>query len=199
MLEELRDEESPYELRVTLIDSEEKNAFALPGGRVLVLTGLLSMCETPDALAGVLAHEIAHVEQRHGIKALTRSLGLVYFAGALVGGGLEELEAAETIAELASGLMILRYSRDAEREADAIAVEKLHGNRRTAAGMVQFFRALREQHESDAASALRWLSTHPLSSERVASLAAAQADASFTPEPWLDAAEWERLTATHRR
>jgi Zn-dependent protease with chaperone function len=192
MLAELVDPQAGFDVSVTLVDEQQPNAFALPGGRIVVFAGLLRLCPSADALAGVLAHEIAHVEQRHGLKHLLRTLGVLYFAGCVVGGGVEEFASAETIGELASGLLVLKHSRDHEREADAIALQKLRRAGRAAAGLHEFFVQC-EQRAPDGMTGLGWLSTHPLTSERIDACAAAGADVGA--RPWLEPDAWASLRA----
>ena len=176
-------------MRVTLVDEDVPNAFALPGGRVIVFAGLLETCPDADALAGVLAHEIAHVEERHGLKHLFRTLGVLYFATGFVGGGIEELATVETIAELSSGLLILRHSREHEREADRLAIEKLAAAGRSATGLIEFLHTF----ESSLEEYTTWISTHPSSGERIERLTRLAGDVRAEPRPWLDEAQWNEL------
>ena len=97
------------------------NAFAAPGGHVVVLSGLIDEAKSGDEVAGVLAHEIAHVIHRHPMESLVRAMGLAVLAEALSGDGL-----GGTAAML---LAVTAYSREAEAEADATAVALLEGSR----------------------------------------------------------------------
>ena len=117
-----------------VLDSDEINAFAAPGGLILVTRGLLQCCETEDELAAVLAHEIGHVEKAHGLRAIkTGRLNsaltiLAVEAGKnLAGEQLAEVTKAfdESINDIATTLMNSGYSRKLEYEADAAAVEIL--------------------------------------------------------------------------
>ncbi len=114
-----------------LLDSDEINAFACPGGLILVTRGLVACCESEDALAAVLAHEIGHVAGRHGLRAikssrLTGALTILAAEGARTFGGediarlTEELEGS--ISDITQTLVSSGYSRDLEREADRAAV-----------------------------------------------------------------------------
>src|SRR6185369_7835860 len=107
-------------LDVAVLEDETVNAFALPGGHVFVLTGLLKKSQSPDEVAGVLAHELGHVVLRHHLRTAMRSLGVGAAASVVLGdtGGLAAL--------LASGSgqpLDLAFSRDQESEADEFAVE----------------------------------------------------------------------------
>ena len=191
MVAELKDPDAGFDVRVTVVDEDHPNAFAAPGGRIVIFSGLLRLCPSPDALAGVLAHEIAHVEERHGLKHLLRSLGVVFFAGCFIGGGVEEFATAETIAELSSGLLILKHSRDHEHEADRIAVDKLKRAGREATGLEQFFTALGKEMPS--MTGMGWVSTHPLTSDRIAEVSRLSGAEDPKARPWLDPEEWRAL------
>lgn len=114
-----------------ILDSDEVNAFAAPGGFILVTRGMLKCCKSEDALAAVLAHEIGHVEARHGLRAikqgrLTSALTVLAAEGAKQFGGedLAELTRAfeGSISDVTSTLMTSGYSRGLESESDAAAV-----------------------------------------------------------------------------
>lgn len=195
MVEELREPGTPFDLRVSLVDVDELNAFALPGGRIFVFRGLLAAAPSADALAGVLAHEIGHVEERHGLKHTMRSIGLLQFAAGAVGGGIDGLEMAETIVELSSGLLILEHSRDHEREADRIAVSKLRRAGRNARGLVEFFEVVRDEG-GDLPASMGWISTHPISSERIEGIEGLAAGQSGQ-RPWMPPGEWATFQARY--
>lgn len=156
--------ESAYRYRWFVAEGDELNAFAAPGGVVVVYAGLLRTAETPEELAGVLAHEIAHAELRHGLRALVKNLGVRALAAAVlgdIGGGL--------LADAAAQLGQLKFSRDAEREADVEGLRRLLRAEVDPQGMVRFFARLATK-PTDSPPAL--LSTHPDSEERRQSLAA---------------------------
>ena len=197
MVAELADPAAGFDVRVVLVDEPEPNAFAAPGGRIVVFAGLLDECGSADALAGVLAHEIAHVEQRHSLRQMIRTLGVLFFASSVVGGGVEELATAETVIEMSSLLVVLKHSRDHEREADRIAVGKLRRAGRSAAGLVEFFAGLHA--ESELERGLAWISTHPTTAERITDLERLAGPPDPTARPWLDDDAWQELRARVRR
>jgi Zn-dependent protease with chaperone function len=143
-------------------DAPQINAFAAPGGVVVVFSGLIRAAERPEELAGVIAHEVAHAELRHGLRAMVKGLGLSALLsvalGDLSGGGLEK-----AIANLTE----LRFSRDAEREADADGLKRMVAARIDPQGMVRFLERLDEEGKA-AVPAL--LSTHPVTGERLETL-----------------------------
>ncbi|MGQ0748984.1 MAG: M48 family metallopeptidase, partial [Betaproteobacteria bacterium] len=152
------------------------NAFALPGGFVGVHTGLIAAAETESELASVLAHEIAHVTQRH----IARMLGqqeqmqlpvLVALAAAvLLGRSRPDLAMGAAAAAQAGAVQAsLAYSRDFEREADRVGLEALEGAGFDARAMSAFFeRMQRSMRVADDGSMPGWLRTHPVTVERIA-------------------------------
>jgi len=163
-----------YEFEYAVLVSPEVNAFALPGGKFVVFTGLLANAGRPEEVAGVLAHEFEHAVLRHGLQKMVRAAGLQAVLALLVG-DLEGLGGAVR----AAGVQIqeLSYGRDQEREADLAAIDRLAGAGIDPAGLPDFFdRLAAQQGESRSGAggkALTLLSTHPASTERSAALRAA--------------------------
>lgn len=187
MLRELADEGSGS-LQLDIIRDDDPNAFALPGGFIVVHTGLFRHAPSPEAVAGVLAHELVHVEQHHGLRQVIRSLGLWVGVSAVFGGG-------DLLVLGGSELIQLSHSRDAESEADALAAQKLQRAGRSVFGLIEFLRAL-EAEGRQLPGALDWLSTHPSGQDRIARLEQVLADERFTPRPWLeDRDAWDAAVA----
>lgn len=164
-----------HRYRWFVADRPEINAFAAPGGVVVVFRGLIQAAETPEELAGVIAHEVAHVELRHSLRAGVKGMGLralLSLALGEVAGGVLERAAAE--------LTELRFSRDAEREADAEGVRRLAAAGLDPQGMIGFFERL-EKQEGTTMPAL--LSTHPATAERLERLRREAAAARHDPTP----------------
>lgn len=180
--------DSPYTYTFTVVTNTEVNAFALPGGHIVVNAGLLAKCESPGALAGVLAHEISHVELRHGLKALLRSLGITVFISATIGGGVEQLEMLENITELSGIFVFLKYSREAEREADKRGIDLMHGKSFSVEGWIDIFNYFEKEFGSDKGIA-EWVSSHPVTSERILMLEKARETETFHPRAWIEALE----------
>lgn len=152
-------------LQFHLAERPDINAFAAPGGVVVVHTALMRQARSAEEVAGVLAHEIAHVELRHSLQQIVRSAGLQVIAAALFGD-------YTALGRWAAQLGALKFSRDAEREADQRALERLAEARIDPRGLLAFFRTLaRVDAERGALPPL--LSTHPASAERSAWLEAA--------------------------
>lgn len=160
----------PYRLRVAVVDRPDVNALALPGGQIVVLRGLLEMTDSPEMLAGVLAHEVQHILQRHTTRAIIQhaSTGLMVaaIAGDVSGIVTFALEGARVVGAL-------NYSRRAEKEADAEGMRLLLQARVDPAGMIAFFEQTLHPLARAAPNGMwRYLSTHPPSHDRVAALRA---------------------------
>jgi len=167
---------SRFQYEFHVVENPAINAFALPGGVIVVHTGLIRATHIPEELAGVLAHEVQHVEQRHSLKAMIRETGLRGLWAA-VSGDLGGTLAGQAALRLGS----LRFSRDAEREADARGFEALVERDIDPQGMVDFFGTM---HRVAQGSPPAWLSTHPASDARQQALRAMHAalgERSFTP------------------
>ena len=160
------DAKVPFTIKV--IDNDEINAFALPGGFFYVNSGLILAAENEAELAGVMAHEIAHVAARHATKNATKaqiwnlaSIPLV-FVGGPVGYALRQ----------ASGLLVpmgfLKFSRDAEREADRLGLQYDYMAGYDPQSFVSFFEKLQVQEKKKKHSALaKAFSTHPMNEDRI--------------------------------
>jgi predicted Zn-dependent protease len=153
---------SPHRYRWFVADRPELNAFAAPGGVVVVHAGLIRSADSAEEIAGVLAHEIAHVELRHSLKTMVKGMGL----RALVALALGDFSGT-AVAEAAKNLTELGFSRDAEREADRDGIRRLVAASVDPGGMVRFFEKLARE-QSMAPPAI--LSTHPASEERLTEL-----------------------------
>jgi Zn-dependent protease with chaperone function len=173
---------SRYTYEFHVVDDATLNAFALPGGIVVVHTGLIAATRRPEELAGVLAHEVQHVELRHGTSAIVKDLGWrvvwTWFTGDW-GGTL----AGQAAAELGS----LKFSRDAESAADEAGFATLVRAGIDPSGMPDFF-AIMAKQAGDAPAA--FLSTHPLSTEREQALRQRLAKLPTQPFKPLDHGIW---------
>ena len=161
-----RAEELPNEMRITLhyIDDDTVNAFATLGGHVVFFRGLLEKIPDENTLAMVMAHEIAHIKFRHPIRSLGRGV-IVASALAVVSAAAGDNLSASVLQE-AGLLTILHYNRRQESEADEVAIAALQTHYGHVAGATGLFRIfLKEEKEAQQLPA--FLSTHPLSEERI--------------------------------
>ncbi|OYP35252.1 peptidase M48 [Rhodopirellula sp. MGV] len=154
------------EFEVHVVDSPVLNAFCLPGGIIVVYTGLIEEAKSPEQVAAVLAHEMSHATLRHGMERVGQSLGFWAAATFLIG-DLTGLMAAGT--ELFHYAAVNSYSRGQEDAADAEGVKMLYEAGIDPSGMAQFFQILEEEH-GDVPDALAWISTHPQHADRIDSV-----------------------------
>ncbi|MGE5583449.1 MAG: M48 family metallopeptidase [Bacillota bacterium] len=151
---------------LTVVQDDSVNAFALPGGYVFVNTGLLSYIKNDSELAGVLGHEIAHIDRRHSMQAIYRSVGFSVILGLLLNKGSDRNEQLGQLAAISLSLAQLGYSRDAEYEADRYGVGFMQKAGYNKEDLVNFWQRFLAQN-GDTPGALTFLSTHPPTSERI--------------------------------
>lgn len=150
---------NPYTFEVTVVKNDVVNAFALPGGYIVVFTGLMKKAESPEEVAGVLAHELNHVLQRHGLERIVKQLGFVAVVSIVLG---NQQGLGGIMKRLGMELMTLKFGRAQETEADLTGLELLYRAKINPEGMITFFQRLAEKDEGR----VEWLSTHPMSSAR---------------------------------
>ncbi|NDK54293.1 M48 family metalloprotease [Pontibacter fetidus] len=145
-------------------DDAQLNAFATPGGHIYVFTGLIKYLSDEDHFAGVIAHEIAHADHRHSVKQLQRSYGINLLLSIALGNNPSALK--QIAGQLSGTLAGLKFSRDAETEADNYSVEYLGGTNYYACdGAAGFFIKMNE--EAAQGTPPEFLSTHPNPENRV--------------------------------
>jgi Zn-dependent protease with chaperone function len=158
-------ESAPYNLAFRKSDAMGANAMALPGGTIVVTDGLMALARDDREVLAVLAHEAGHIDRRHGMRGLVQD-SLISLLLALVIGDVSALAAAAS-----SSVLEASYSRDLEREADAYATETLRANGISLKFLADMLRRL--DSAAGAAGmpgALRYLSTHPATDERIRQL-----------------------------
>jgi Zn-dependent protease with chaperone function len=173
----------PLQLRVDVVRRPEPNAVALPGGRVYVNQGLIDQAQTPDELAGVIAHEMGHVAARDGTRVVLQTAGLSFLFGMMLGdfvGGGAVVIAARTVLKSS-------YSRRAESAADAYSVALMQ----KAGGDPHALGAVLGRIFIEGGHGLAILRDHPETKDRIAAINAV-ADTNPTA-PLLDVAEWRAL------
>jgi beta-barrel assembly-enhancing protease len=161
---ELRD----LELDVRVSPDSEVNAYAMPGGIMAVNVGLIRQAESIEEILAVMAHELGHIRQRHALRNMTSNLG--FSAGAALLGLFVGTDAMLWVFK-GGNLALLANSREAEREADQLALTYLRNAHVSPRGAVAFFDRMRAHELSgQVGTALSMLGTHPLSEERVQAL-----------------------------
>lgn len=163
--------------RVAVVKQKDENAIALPGGRVLIFRGLLDKAQSPDEVAGVLAHEFTHVAERHAAAAMIRALGISALVTLVTG------DSSGLLAGGATMMLAGAYSRDDEAAADRGAAELLGKAGLGTGGLAAFFRRV-AKHDGILSD---WLSSHPDSESRAKAVEAAgrpSSAAALTPRQW---------------
>jgi Zn-dependent protease with chaperone function len=177
--------DTPYRLKVRVLESKSVNAFAVPGGRVVVLSGLIGAAASPEELAGVLAHEIGHVVHRHPAEGMLRQMSegrlLSFATGNAAGGG--------AITAIADTMIGASYSRSAESAADATGLDLLGRARISPSGFADFFDRIVAKGDDSKGSIL---ASHPADSAR-ARLARERAAGLGELRPAMTAAEWNAV------
>jgi len=157
----------PYQIRV--VNASDINAFTLPGGFMYVNRGLIDAARSEPELAGVLAHEMAHVALRHGThqasKAYMTQAGIGILGG-LLGGGRNPSQIFQVIGGLGLNALFLKFSRDDENQADTVGAQIMARAGYDPRSMADFFQVLRAQQKSDPGRLAQFFSDHPAPADR---------------------------------
>lgn len=153
---------SDYDIDITVVDEPIVNAYALPGGHIVVYRGILNRMESYEELTALLSHEFSHVQHKHTTRSIFRSLSSYMLVSVLLGdaGGI-----AAVVIENANQLKQLGYSRSLEEEADREGVKLMREKHIDIAGMKRLFEKLKE--EEGGGEIPQFLSTHPLTDSRI--------------------------------
>ena len=182
---------------VSLLNADMVNAFALPGGQIVITTGLVRQCRDADELAGVLAHEMAHVTERHNTRRLVRDQLFTFLLRVTTSGS----DALSALGKGTSALFSGKLSREDESEADLLGVERLaSAGINPLAGSLFFEGLSQEQKEANEdASILSYLASHPALTERQEAIRreAARFSGPFTPA--LTMRDWLTLRTLCRK
>ncbi len=163
------------------------NAFAAPGGKIIIFSKMLDNANGPDEIAGVLGHEMSHVIKLHTTEGLIHNLGLLFVVNVLFAGAGE----AANLAFVAQTLYQMDYSQDAESEADMMAVDILYKARIDREGLATFFEKLQKEEAKIGERISEYFSTHPATSKRIKRIR--EFDAVKNPAPSLSKKEWIAL------
>jgi Zn-dependent protease with chaperone function len=183
-------EGSPYRFRVYVVEDGAVNAFAAPGGYIVVFRGLLNRTRTAEEVASVLAHEMQHVVQRHGVRGMMRGLSIGVLLSLLTG------NPGDTVAGLGGAMGSLAYQRRDEADADGQAFRMLVHARIRPLAMIDMLQKLEEvQGEMPGA---QYFSSHPLTKDRIRSIERMAAKRSFPAQLLLPGQPWPPPTASCR-
>ncbi|NKW72167.1 M48 family metallopeptidase [Rhodobacteraceae bacterium R_SAG10] len=178
----------PYPLAVNVLDHDLVNAFALPGGRVVLFRGLIDAADGPDEVAAVLAHEIGHVAARDPARRALRSAGSIGVLGLILG----DFAGGAVVLFLVERLIDANYSRDAEAAADQYAFDLLVGAGVRPSALATFFERL-QQDQGDGVGILAHFQSHPELGDRISAARSGDTGAATFGLPSLNAREWARL------
>lgn len=152
--------------RFAVIEKDEMNAFALPGGYIYVYTGLMKQMDDESQLAAVMAHEVGHVAARHSAERLSQQYGYQFIAGLVL--GKDPNAYAELFANIFSTSGFLYFGRQNEYEADRLGAKYLNAAGYEVGGMVELMGKLKDLEGREPTKFEEWLSTHPPTGERLA-------------------------------
>ncbi|BDC99302.1 M48 family metalloprotease [Persicobacter psychrovividus] len=156
-----------WELKI-IKDDEVLNAFATPGGYIYVYTGLIKYLDSPDDLAGVMGHEIAHADLRHTSRNMQKEYGIQFLISII--SGQAESELSQMALALATNGAIAQFSQKFEKEADLESVEYLAGTKYKCDGAATFFQKLEEEQAANSGdisnSIEQFFSSHPSPADR---------------------------------
>jgi beta-barrel assembly-enhancing protease len=165
----VRNSDAKVPFTIKVLDSEEVNAFALPGGFFFVNSGLILKADNEAELAGVMAHEIAHVAARHGTRQATRGTIINYASIPLIFMGGWTGYAIRQGAGLAIPLGFLTFSRGFEKEADFLGLQYLYKSGYDPTAFVDFFEKIQSMEKKKPGSISKVFSTHPMTDDRISS------------------------------
>ena len=151
-----------------VIDKDEINAFALPGGYIYVYTGLMKDIDDESQLAAVIAHEVGHVTARHSTERLTALYGYQFLVSLILGENPNGY--AKLVTDMVSTGGFLRYSRANEYEADELGANYLYATGYDPNGMIELMGKLRKMETSEPSQLEVWLATHPPTGERLSKI-----------------------------
>jgi predicted Zn-dependent protease len=174
-------------LKINILDKDDINAFALPNGHLIIYSGLILNSDNQEELAGVICHEIAHIELNHVMKKLVKEIGLSVLISMTTGNG-----GAEVIKETAKMLSSSAFDRGLEKEADIKAVDYLVNANINPEPFADFLYKLSDT-EHEAIKYLTWISTHPDSKERAEYIIEYSKDKLTDYKQILNNETWEKL------
>lgn len=183
------EKDQPYTFKLNVVRNKDVNALAAPGGYIFIFSGLLEKTESPEELAGVVAHEMQHVLKKHATRKIINDMSTGILIS-LMFGGSENLGRAAVGA--ANTLNNLSYSRELEEEADRLGMEQIQKAGIDPAGMIRFFEKLEKEGPSTL-KPLRYISTHPLTGERIVNLQRLSSEGHSPKKPLHPDVSWKEI------
>lgn len=161
-----REHGTPYKYEIQIVKSPVENAFALPGGKITVFSETIRKAANYEELAGILAHEIGHVERRHGMQQLSQYM-TIRVVLALAFGMTDDGTTMALAADAGALLLLLKNSRDHERDADAYAAHKLAEAGISSLAIRRFFDRINKEHKEGIDKVPDFILTHPSDADRI--------------------------------
>ncbi len=162
IVQETERQDLPWSFKI--LDDEQINAMALPGGFVYVTRGLIESGTDDQKLAGVTAHEIAHVTRKHAVKIMEKALTASIIVAIVTKDSSEDIQKAS---DIALDLAIRSGYREEEYDADKVGTRLALAGGHQAEGLLNFLRDIREREGRDPSKLETWISTHPPTSKRI--------------------------------
>lgn len=192
----VRNSDAKVPFTIKVIDSDEVNAFALPGGFFFVNSGLILKADSEAELAGVMAHEIAHVAARHGTRQASRGHLINYGSIPLIFIGGWTGYAVRQAASIAIPLGFLEFSRGFEREADMLGLQYMYKAGYDPVALVDFFEKIQAMEKKKPGAIAAVFSSHPMTGKRIkAAQKEIQKDLKPQPQYVVDTSEFQKVKA----
>jgi beta-barrel assembly-enhancing protease len=179
-------DEAAYNYTIFVVDNEMVNAFALPGGYILLTKGLINFADTPEELIAVICHEIGHIEKRHVMTRLIKDIGL------------DILTTGDTfvMGEIARSILSSGYNRRQEEEADLFACELMLKSGLEPRSLASFFRKLKDEGKNELYENFEIISSHPNLNNRIKNVLAYSVPEDFEPsKAWINLDELKSIIA----
>lgn len=176
---------NPYHFKIYILKSKTVNAFALPGGHIVVFSGLIEKTKSPEELAGVLAHEMQHVLKKHTTKGMFQDMS----TGLLLKLVFGDIQGASNAAHVFGKI---RYTKTLEEEADKSGADLLIKANIDPQGMIDLFKGFGENGKTES-ELLKYISTHPLTNERVAYINKHVKDIPKKTAPLFPGVDWKKI------
>lgn len=171
-----------------VFEKSEVNAFAFPGGHLVVFTGLINESENQDELIGVIGHELAHIQLRHVMKKLSKEIGLSVLISIATGSG-----DGTVVAKIVKMLTSSAFDRTLEKQADIQAVDYMIKASINPIPLADFMQRLADKQKTEMESYLVWLSTHPESAARAAYIRAYAGKKPVEKHQTISEATWAKV------
>lgn len=175
---------TPYRYQIKIIQSQDINAFTIPGGNIYILSGLIKAADSPEEVAAVLAHEIGHAEKRHVVTKLINDMSMTAIVSILSGGD------PSVVTEVLQSVVGNKFNRGQEMEADKFALQLMEDAHIPPKALARFFERLNDK-DLDYNENLEILMTHPHNNRRIDQARKYKTRNNFKAEPFTF--DWEKV------